>query len=68
MVRPSRSVSTALVALVALAGTASCSKPDPNPPMRVTGEPSAAVPEVPETTTTSTSTTTTTMFYGPSSS
>jgi hypothetical protein len=67
MARPPRSLSTALAALAVLAGAAGCSRPDPNPPVRVTGHPSQAIPEVATTTTTSTSTTTTTMFYGPSS-
>ena len=66
MVRSPRSVSTALVALALLIGAAGCSRPDPNPPMVVTGDKTAAVPTTVPATTTSTSTTTTTMFYAPS--
>ena len=66
MVCSPRSVSIALVALALLLGAAGCSRPDPNPPMRVTGDPAEAIPTTAPTTTTSTSTTTTTMFYGPS--
>ena len=66
MVRSPRSVSTTLVALALLLGAAGCSRPDPNPPMVVTGDKNAAVPTTASTSTTSTSTTTTTMFYGPS--
>ena len=64
--RSPRSVSTALVALAVLIGAVGCSRPDPNPPMRVTGDPAEAIPSTVPTSTTSTSTTTTTMFYGPS--
>jgi hypothetical protein len=65
MVRTPRSVSTALVALAVLVGAVGCSRPDPNPPMRVTGDPADAVPTTEATSTTSTSTTTTTMYYAP---
>jgi hypothetical protein len=66
MVRSPRSLSTALVALAVLLGAAGCSRPDPNPPLIVTGKQTEAIPATSSTTTTSTSTTTTTMFYGPS--
>jgi hypothetical protein len=65
MVRSPRSVTTALVALVVAFGAAGCSRPEANPPMKVTGDPAAAIPSTAPTTTTSTSTTTTTLFYGP---
>lgn len=54
----------AAVSMVCLVGAlAGCSRPDPNPAIRVTGDPDAAVPTTVETSTTTTSTTTTTLYY-----
>ncbi len=55
---------SALVLVAALAGSsAACSRPDPNAPIKLTGDPSAVAPATTTTTTSTTSTTTTTLFY-----
>ena len=65
MTSPRRTVVVvACSALVAL-GAAGCSKPDPNAPVRITGDPAKAVPPTSSTTSTTTSTTTTTLYYAP---
>ncbi len=64
MSRARRLVPTVLIALVVAAGVGACSQPEPNPPVKITGKETEAVPTTGPTTTTSTSTTTTTLFYG----
>jgi hypothetical protein len=64
MVHARRLVPPVLIALAISFGGASCSKPEANPPVKVTGEEVKAVPTTGPTTTTSTSTTTTTLYYG----
>ena len=63
MVHLPKRMSVAIVGLAVLAGTAGCARPDPNPPMRVTGDKSEAIPATSTTTSTSTSTTSTTLYY-----
>jgi hypothetical protein len=59
-----RLVPPVLIAIAVSFGAASCSKPEANPPVKITGQQDLAVPTTGPTTTTSTSTTTTTLFYG----
>lgn len=60
-----RSVRAVVLAGLVMA-TAGCSRPDVNPPIRVTGDPDQAVPVTDPTTTTSTTVApSTTLFWGP---
>jgi hypothetical protein len=67
MVHARRLIPPVLIALAISFGAASCSKPEANPPVKITGDHDLAVPTTGTTTSTSTSTTTTTLFYGLSS-
>lgn len=65
-----RSTRARSVRAVVLAGlvvaSAGCSRPDENPPIRITGDPDQAVPVTDPTTTTSTTVApSTTLFWGP---
>lgn len=58
--------SLAAVAALGLVVTVGCSRPDPNPPVRVTGDRDAAVPSTATTTEAPTTVApSTTFFYGP---
>ncbi len=57
-------VRTIAALVVVLGGTvAACSRPDPNPAIRVTGDPLAADPPTTVTTTTTTEAPTTTLYW-----
>ena len=62
MTRRSR-IGAAVLALAVAGGLSACSHPDPNPPVKLTGDPQAAMPSESTTTTSTTTTTTTTLFY-----
>jgi hypothetical protein len=64
MVHARRLIPPVLIALAISFGAASCSKPDANPPVKITGQQDKALPTTSSTTTTGTSTTTTTLYYG----
>ena len=64
MVHARRLVPPVLIAVAISFGAGACSKPEANPPVKITGNENAAVPVTGPTTTTSTSTTTTTLYYG----
>lgn len=56
----------AAVAALAVLVAGGCSRPDPNPPVRITGDRDAAIPSTAPTSTTSTTVApTTTFFWGP---
>jgi hypothetical protein len=56
-------IGAAGLALALAAGLGACSRPDPNPPIKLTGDPQAAIPTEAPTTTSTTTTTTTTLYY-----
>ena len=62
MTRRSR-IGAAALALAVAGGLSACSHPDPNPPVKITGDPQAAMPSEAPTTTSTTTTTTTTLYY-----
>ena len=67
MTSPRRTATIVACSVLVALGGAGCSKPDPNAPVRITGDPSKAVPPTSSTSTTTTSSTTTTLYYAPKS-
>ncbi len=61
--RRSRRCAAAVTALALATGLGACSRPDPNPPIKLTGDPQAANPSVVTPTTTTSTSTTTTLFH-----
>ena len=63
MTNPRTLIGTALLAGTVILGATGCAKPDPNPPVVVTGDPAKANPPVASTTTSTTSIPSTTLYY-----
>lgn len=57
-------IGSATLAAMLLFGAASCTEPDPDPPIRVSGDPGKAIPETTSTTSTTIPATTTTAYFG----
>lgn len=55
---------SALVALALVFGSTGCSRPDPNPAVKITGDPATANPAPAAPQTTTTTATPTTLYYG----